>query len=90
MMGKISMACSARMLSSRTSRRAWVFWGGGEERVRQDLQPRRKRTAMPAATLEGRGGSSARPRARPPRGARLREAGLMEDKGHDFTPTWNI
>lgn len=39
--------------------------GGGEERVRQDLQPRRKRTAMPAATLEGRGGSSARPRARP-------------------------
>lgn len=88
MMGKISMACSARMLSSRTSRRAWVFWGGGGTGE-----------ARPAAAEEANGhaGSDARgtrgqlrTAPGPPRGARLREAGLMEDKGHDFTPTWNI
>lgn len=29
MMGKIRILCRTQTLSSRTSRRAWVFWGRG-------------------------------------------------------------
>ena len=37
MMGKMPTLCKARTLSSRTSSRAWAFWGGARRGVKTTL-----------------------------------------------------